>query len=150
MLHYVMCEHCSKPNSVNSFTSGKPEEDSTSSTLLRKAWVEENGHHGTVASCAQGWALCVNWFCKCNVYVHRYACQTVLQDLCEVNGSVVRNGRIGQLLQDWGDRRRGHQFLEDLDLLMLIADGRYTHFSGSLGRQHIRNQMKFTIRRKFP
>ena len=58
-------------NSVNSFTSGDPGADSTSSTLLRKVWMEENGHHGIVASCAHGWALylCVNWFCKCNVCV---------------------------------------------------------------------------------
>lgn len=58
---YIAVSHIQKlRNSMaNSFTSGRPGEDSTSSTLLRIACVEEKGHHGTVAS--HGWAfgLCV-------------------------------------------------------------------------------------------
>ena len=85
MLHYVMFETL-RNTGVNSITSGKPGEDRTSSTLLRKACVEENGHHGTVASCAHGWALCVcvcvYWFCNC-------ACVTCVRLLAVLWGMVL-------------------------------------------------------------
>ena len=62
-------------------------------------------------------------------------------DLREVVGSVVRNGPVGQHLQEaqhWHRVRiRGA-----LGLLPLTADDRRTHCSGSLGTQHIRHLMK--------
>lgn len=76
----------------------------------------------------------------------RLGCRTVLQDLREVVGSVVRNGPIGQRLQE-AQHWHGLRVLGALDLLALTDDDRRTHFSGSLGRQHIRRQMKFTMRR---
>lgn len=107
---------------MNSFTSVRPGEDSTSSTLLRKVWVEEKGHHRTVASYSHGWALCV---CVYICVGPRY--------LCEVVGRVMRNGPIGQFLQKVQHWVRGAS-----DLFRGMADDRRTHFSGRLGRQQIR------------
>lgn len=58
---YIAASHIQKlrNSSANSFTSGRPGEDSTSSTLLRKVCVEEKGHHGTVASHTGGHSVCV-------------------------------------------------------------------------------------------
>lgn len=70
-------------------------------------------------------------------------------DLCEVAGTVVSNGPIGQRLQE-AQHWHGIRVLGGLDLLSLTADNRRTHFSGSLGKQHIRHQMTVTIRRNFP
>lgn len=67
---------------------------------------------------------------------------TVLQDLREVVRSITRNGSIGQRLQEtlhW-------QEVCGSELLLETADDRGTHISGSLGRQHIRHQTKFTAK----
>lgn len=77
--------------------------------------------------CVYVWADIANVMCICI----KYAYQTVLQDLCEVNGSVVRNGPVSQRLQD-AQHWHGQQFLEDLELLLLTVGGRNTHFSRSL------------------
>lgn len=102
---YIAASHIQKlrNSSANSFTSGRPGEDSTSSTLLRKVCVEEKGHHGTVAS--HGWAFCLCVFVGLHVW-----------DLCEVVGSVMRNGPIGQLLQE-AEHWHGPWILGALDLL---------------------------------
>lgn len=70
-------------------------------------------------------------------------CWTVLQDLSEVVGSVVRNGPVGQRLKE-AQHWHGLRLLGALDLLTLTADDRSAHFCGSLGRQHI----GLTIRRQ--
>lgn len=64
-------------------------------------------------------------------------CVRAVPDLCEVYGRVVRYGLVGQALHD-AQHRRGQEFLEELDLLLLAAEGRRTHLSGSLWRQHIK------------
>ena len=74
-----------------------------------------------------------------------HVCGILLQDLCEVVGSIVRNGPIGHLLQET-QNWHGLQVLGDLGLLAPTADDRRTQFSGSLGRQHIRHHIKFPIR----
>lgn len=66
------------------------------------------------------------------MFVCVYMSWTALPDLCEVVGSVMRNGPIGQFLyevQQW--------ILGALDLLRGMADDRRTHFRGRLGRQQI-------------
>ena len=85
--------------------------------------------------------------CVCNVCVCVRVCVFLLQDLREVVGSVVRNGLIGQRLQD-AQHWHGLRVLGALDLLVLTDDDGRTHFSGSLWRQHISHQMKLTIRRQ--
>lgn len=102
---YIAMSHIQKlrNSSANSFTSGRLGEDSTSSTLLRKVWVEQKGHHATVG--AHGWALCLYVFVGLYVW-----------DLCEVVGSVMRNGPVRQLLQE-AKHWHGLWVLGALDLL---------------------------------
>lgn len=78
--------------------------------------------------CVFVWTGIANAMCMCI----KYAYQTVLQDLCEVNGSVVRNGPVSQRVQDT-QHGIGQDFLEDLEVLLLTVGGRNIHCSGSLG-----------------
>ena len=71
--------------------------------------------------------------------------QLCVRNLCEIVGSVVRNGPIGQPLQEAQHWHR-LRVLGALDLLTLADDDRRTHFSGSLGKQ--RASIKVTIRRQ--
>lgn len=83
--------------------------------------------------------LCV---CAC-------VCWIVLQDLCEVVGSVVRNGPVGQPLKE-AQHRQGLWTPRALVLLPPAADHRRTHFRGALQRQRLGRQIKFTTTRWFP
>lgn len=110
-------------SSVNSFTSGATGEDSTSSTLLRKVWGEEE------------WTVW-GWCFAC-------VCVTLLQDLCEIVGGVVRNGLVGQLRQEAQHRLR---VLGGEDLPRLAGDPRRTHLCGSLEKHHMIQHTKLRVR----
>ncbi len=123
---------------------------------LREAWRGQHFFHAFEKSLSgRKWTsrncciMCtwVGIVSVCELCVSVCVCVTVLQDLCEVVGSVVRNGPIGQRLQE-AQHWHGLWVLGALDLLMLTDDDRRTHFSGSLGRKHIRHQVKFTIGRQ--
>lgn len=133
-------------SSMNSFTSGNPGELSTSSTLLRKAWMEEKRRRLTVHHMQRTKSILSlsEW-----VFQLWHVCCNVLQDLCEVVGGAVRNGLIGQSreeIQNW----LGVQAPRTLGSFTVTAEDRRSHCCGSLGRQHIKPQMKFTIRRDIP
>lgn len=149
MLHYVMFECC-----TTIVWTHLPLATPERTALLPHFWekpgwkkmdITELLHHMHMGGhCVCVWTGFASVTCVC-VFVR----WTVLQDLREVVGSVVRNGPIGQRLQE-AQHWHGLRVLGALDLLMLAADDRRTNFNGSLGRQHMRHQMRFTIRRSFP
>ena len=127
---------------------------------LWQAWRGQNFFHTFEKSlCGRkwpSWNCCIivhmggHFVCVCVcVCVRMCVCALVLQlcmcDLCEIVGSGVRNGPIGQPLQE---AQHWHRLwvLGALDVLVLADDDRRTHFSGSLGKQQASN--KVTIGRQ--
>lgn len=140
MLHYVMFEHCTTAVWTHLPLAGLERTALLPHFWEKPGWKEEKRtsrellHH-----------MHMGGHCVCVWTGLTHVCVCAPRNLCEVVGSVVRNGPIGQRLQET-QHWHGRRILGVLDLLVLTDDDRRTHFCGSLRRQHMEHQMKVTIR----